>query len=55
MRFGTFIAPHIPPDIHPAICMDYNMDLVRQAKIDQYGAEKGSDSLNPDIVAHFRQ
>jgi limonene 1,2-monooxygenase len=29
MRFGAFIAPHVPPDVHPAIALDYNLDLVR--------------------------
>lgn len=29
MRIGSFIAPHIPTDVHPAISMDHNLDLVR--------------------------
>jgi limonene 1,2-monooxygenase len=29
LRFGAFIAPHLPPDVHPALAMDHNLDLVR--------------------------
>ena len=29
IRFGAFIPPHVPPDVHPALSMDYNLDLVR--------------------------
>ena len=29
MRFGAFIAPHIPPDVNPALAYDYNIELVR--------------------------
>ena len=29
MRFGSFLPPHTPPEIHPAIALDYQVDLVR--------------------------
>lgn len=28
LRFGAFIAPHIPPEEHPALAMEHNLEIV---------------------------